>query len=93
MNDKKQQISNSEDEGLFDETATMTIEAPSSTDNVGDVSVEINVEDLISEVEAAGLPSDHFKSEKARKRLELILEERRMSQDISDFEDFDIDKD
>ena len=89
MNERNKQSSNPEDEGVFDETATMTIESTTSTDNIGDVSVEINVEDLISEVEAAGLPSDHFKSDKARKRLELILEERRISQDISDFDDFD----
>ena len=93
MNERNKQTRNSKDEGVFDETATMTIEPPVSTDNIGDVSVEINVEDLISEVEAAGLPSDHFKSDKARKRLELILEERRISEDISDFNDFDFGKD
>jgi hypothetical protein len=93
MSGKKQQTSNPEDEGLFDETATATIDPPLSTDNVGDTSVEINVDDLISEVEAAGLPSDHFTHEKARKRLEEIMEERRTSEDLSDFDDFDLDTD
>ncbi|MGI9329508.1 MAG: hypothetical protein ACR2QB_02240 [Gammaproteobacteria bacterium] len=93
MKEKNQQHSKPEDEGVLDETATMTVEQPVATDNVGDTSVEINVDDLISEVEAAGLPADHFKSEKARKRLEQILEDRRTSQDISDFEDFDFNAD
>jgi len=92
MNGHNKQSSKTEDDGVFDETATMTIEPPaaSTTDNVGDTSVEINVDDLISEVEAAGLPTDHFQGEKARKRLEEILEERRLLQDISDFDDFDL---
>jgi hypothetical protein len=61
------------------------------TDNIGDVSVEINVDELISEMEAAGLSTKHFKGQPARKRLDEILEEKRFLKDMSDFDDFDFD--
>ena len=93
MNGEHKDIPKSEEDGIFDETATIVRERTPKTDNVGDTSVEINVDELISEVEAAGLPTDHFQGEKARKRLDEILEERRMSQDLSDFDDFDLDDD
>lgn len=75
----------------FEDTEELSVAAASNTDNVGDASVEINVEELISEVEAAGLPTDHFQNGTPRKRLEELLEEKRMSKEISDFEDFDLD--
>lgn len=88
---KEKPEAQSEEEDIFDETATLTIEGKPVNDNVGDTSVEINVDELISEVEAAGLPTDHFKGEKARKKLDEILEERRISNELSDFEDFELD--
>ena len=75
----------------FEDTEELSAAAAANTDNVGDASVEINVEELISEVEAAGLPTDHFQDGAPRKRLEELLEEKRMSKEISDFEDFDLD--
>jgi hypothetical protein len=62
----------------------------SDTDNVGDPSVEINVEELITELEAEGL-IDHTISERAtRLRLEELMEMRRAKQDLADFDDYDI---
>ena len=75
----------------FEDTVEISMDATIQTDNVGDASVEINVDELISEVEAAGLPTDHFEEHAARKRLDDILEEKRMSKEFSDFEDFEID--
>ena len=75
----------------FEGTEELSAAAAANTDNVGDASVEINVEELISEVEAAGLPTDHFQNGSPRKKLEELLEEKRMSKEISDFEDFDLD--
>jgi len=62
----------------------------SGTDNVGDPSVEINVEELITELEAEGL-IDHTISERAtRLRLEELMDIRRAKQDLADFDDYDI---
>lgn len=62
-----------------------------TTDNVGDISVEVNVEDLIAQIEAEskdGAPP----SGSARRKIEDILEEKRIAKEIMDLEDFDIGK-
>lgn len=75
----------------FEDTEELSMDtAAISTDNVGDASVEIDVDELISEVEAAGLPTDHFQGHGARKKLDDILEEKRTSKEVFDFEDFDV---
>lgn len=63
--------------------------AAASTDNVGDISVEVNVEDLIAQIETeskGGLAPDGS----ARRKIEDILEEKRVAKEIMDLEDFDI---
>ena len=65
--------------------------AAATTDNVGDISVEVNVEDLIAQIEAEsrdGAPP----SGSARRKIEDILEEKRIAKEIMDLEDFDIGK-
>lgn len=63
----------------------------SVTDNVGDASVEINVEELISELEADGLTDACTNEHKAKKRrLEELMEQRRSQQDLEDFDDYDV---
>ncbi|HHQ14594.1 MAG TPA: hypothetical protein ENK16_06160 [Chromatiales bacterium] len=62
-----------------------------NTDNVGATSVELDVNQLIAEMEAEGLPTDHLQDCAARKRLEELLEEKRISESLADFEDFEID--
>lgn len=61
------------------------------TDNVGDASVEINVEELINELEADGL-TEACKSEhvEKKKRLEELMEQRRAQRDLEDFDDYDV---
>lgn len=64
--------------------------APASTDNVGDISVEVNVEDLIAQIESeskGGAPDGS-----ARRKIEDILEEKRIAKEIMDLEDFDIEE-
>ncbi|MCK6370139.1 MAG: hypothetical protein L6Q83_02235 [Gammaproteobacteria bacterium] len=61
----------------------------SPTDNVGDISVEVNVEDLIAQIEAES--KDAAPSGSARRRIEDILEEKRIAREIMDLDDFDID--
>jgi hypothetical protein len=71
------------------EADTEVAPAASSTDNVGDISVEVNVEDLIAQIEAeskgAAAPSGS-----ARRKIEDILEEKRIAKEIMDLDDFDI---
>lgn len=75
----------------FEDTEQLSLKAATETDNVGDASVEINLEELLVEVEAEGLSTEHFEEAAARKKLDDLLEEQRMSKEVSDFEDFDID--
>lgn len=74
-------------ESLADDPADDGVEA-GITDNVGEQSIEINVENLIAELEAEsqhGKPPD---VQCARHKLEDYLERKRIAQDLEDFEDF-----
>ena len=62
----------------------------SDTDNVGDASVEINVEELIIELEHDGLMSAISKECQTKKRLEDLMERRRSRRDLEDFDDYDL---
>jgi hypothetical protein len=64
-------------------------EAAAETDNVGDPSVEINVEELIHELEADGVT--RAGGEKAAKRrLEELMEKKRSKRDLEDFDDYEV---
>ena len=56
------------EEAILDET-------DAATDNVGDVSVEINVEELIADIEASE-DKDAARKRKIRRRLEDVVEDR-----------------
>ena len=76
-------------ESLADDPADDGVEA-AVTDNVGEQSIEINVENLIAELEAEsqhGKPPD---VQCARHKLEDYLERKRIAQDLEDFEDFEV---
>jgi hypothetical protein len=80
-----------EDEFEDAETETEDIgDDDENTDNVGDPSVEINVEELIHELEADGLVSRIEKEKNTRKRLEELMERKRALRELEDFEDYDI---
>ena len=74
------------------EEVSESTDAPeeASTDNVGDPSVEINVEELISQLEAEGLTNNIGGCHDARKRLEELMEHKRAHRDIEDFDDYDV---
>jgi len=77
-------------EEILDEDETEGVENEPATDNVGDPSVEINVEELLQTLEAelpAGLED---RASGARHRLEEIMESKRTRQDIEDFDDYKI---
>ncbi len=74
-----------------EDTVETEVLPPKDTDNVGDASVEINVEELINELEADGLTeactSEHVEK---KKRLEELMEQRRSREALEDFDDYDI---
>jgi hypothetical protein len=59
------------------------------TDNVGDASVEINVEELIHELEVDGVTRP-AREQAAKRRLEELMEKKRAKRDLEDFEDYDV---
>jgi hypothetical protein len=62
----------------FDETEsveTAVLSDPVITDNVGDVSVEINVEELIADIESEN-DEDAARKKEVRRRLEEVAEEQ-----------------
>jgi hypothetical protein len=64
-------------------------EAAAETDNVGDASVEINVEELIEELEVDGV-TRHGREQAAKRRLEELMEKKRSKRDLEDFDDYDV---
>lgn len=61
-----------------------------ASDNVGEQSVEINVEGLIAELESESRLKAEADTACARRKLEDYLERRRIAQAIEDFEDFEV---
>ncbi|MDJ0927318.1 MAG: hypothetical protein QNJ73_06650 [Gammaproteobacteria bacterium] len=76
-----------------EDTSDTAMSETLDTDNIGGASVEIDVDELIAEMEAEGVPADHLKDSDARKRLDEIMEQKRMSHDLVDFDDIDFDSD
>lgn len=60
------------------------------TDNVGDPSVEINVEELIHEIEAEGEASRPGRELAAKRRLEDLMERKRSKRELEDFDDYEV---
>ncbi len=78
-----------EPEAEEEEPAAEDEVAPAETDNVGDASVEINVEALIHELEVDGLTSAN-REQAAKRRLEELMERKRAKRELEDFEDYDV---
>jgi hypothetical protein len=86
---EKQQEEEIEDDDEDDAEEEDVVAAP-ETDNVGDPSVEINVEELIHELEVQGVTSSRICGEQAAKRrLEELMERKRAKRDLEDFEDYE----
>jgi hypothetical protein len=64
-------------------------ETVAETDNVGDPSVEINVEALIHDLEVDGVVRP-CREQAAKRRLEELMEQKRAKRDLEDFEDYDV---
>jgi hypothetical protein len=72
-------------EEFSDEIPEETVVLPETedSDNVGDVSVEINVEELVAEIEAAQ-DEDAHKKKDIHRRLEEIHDQREVSKELED---------
>lgn len=64
-------------------------ETAAETDNVGDPSVEINVEELIHDLEVDGVVGPG-REQAAKRRLEELMEQKRAKRDLEDFEDYEV---
>ena len=76
------------EEGEFSDTVVWE-EKAKKTDNVGEASVEIDVESLVAEVEAEAAHGVDA-SGRIRRRLDAILERKKRHDDLADFDDYDL---
>jgi hypothetical protein len=71
---------------------TIVLEDVSDIGNVGDISVEINVEELVAKIEAGeGDDAEHKKE--IHRRLEELNEERRVEEELDSTFNFNLDDD
>ena len=85
--DELEEESEESEESDADESEPVVAE----TDNVGDPSVEINVEELIHELEVQGVGGSRVGSEQAAKRrLEELMERKRAKRELEDFDDYEV---
>ena len=84
------------DEGLeLDEAPEDTIvleEDVADIDNVGDMSVEIDVEELVAKIEAVDDDDDEHRKE-VHRRLEELNDQREVDKELDSTFDFNIDDD
>lgn len=72
----------------FSETVVLDAKK-SNTDNVGEASVEIDVDSLVAEFEAEA-SSGVDASGRIRRRLEALAERKRRHREMEDFADYDV---
>jgi glyceraldehyde-3-phosphate dehydrogenase/erythrose-4-phosphate dehydrogenase len=80
-------------EAEFDEeseTEEEIVDDDEDSDNVGDASVEINVEELITELESNGLVVDCTRDHETKRRLEDLMEKRWAKKALEDFDDYEL---
>ena len=76
----------------FSETMEIDVESSSAdSSNVGEGSVEIDVEELVAELEADMGIQASTESQDSRKRLEDLLEERRAAKELDELDEFALD--
>ena len=68
----------------LDETSALS----TGTENVGETSVEIDIEELIAEIEDDD-PKSGGRDGSARKRLEELLEQKRVAHELEELDEFD----
>ncbi len=83
------------DEGLeLDEAPedTIVLEDVADIDNVGDISVEIDVEELVAKIEAVDDDDDNHRKE-IHRRLEELSDKREVDKELDSTFNFNIDED
>jgi len=86
---KEEEIEDEDDDKESEEEDSGTSEAAAETDNVGDASVEINVEELINELEVDN-GSHPGREQAAKRRLEELMERKRSKRELEDFDDYEV---
>ena len=87
---KEEEIEDEDDEESEEEDSGGGTEAVAAeTDNVGDASVEINVEELIHELEGDGVGRPG-REQAAKRRLEELMEKKRSKRELEDFDDYEV---
>jgi hypothetical protein len=84
---EEEEIEDEDDEESEEEDSSS--EAAAETDNVGDASVEINVEELIQELEVDGVTRP-AREQAAKRRLEELMEKKRAKRELEDFDDYEV---
>ena len=85
--EEEEEVEDEDEEEAEEEEAERSLRA--ETDNVGDPSVEINVEELIHELEVDGVTRPG-REQAAKRRLEELMEKKRAKRDLEDFDDYDV---
>ena len=75
-----------------DEADTIVMSEDIIDDNVGDISVEINVEELVAKIEAGEGDAEQHRKE-IHRRLEEIEDQRRIEQELDSTYNFNLDDD
>ena len=86
---EEEEIEDEDEESEEEDTAAGTEVAAAETDNVGDASVEINVEELIHELEGDGVGRPG-REQAAKRRLEELMEKKRSKRELEDFDDYEV---
>ena len=86
---EEEEIEDEDEESEEEDTAAGTEVAAAETDNVGDASVEINVEELIHELEGDGVARPG-REQAAKRRLEELMEKKRSKRELEDFDDYEV---
>jgi len=89
MNVKESEDKEEVEEEAEEEEAEAEVEPAAETDNVGDPSVEINVEELINDLEVDGVIRP-CGEQAAKRRLEELMERKRAKRELEDFDDYDV---
>ncbi|MDH3337630.1 MAG: hypothetical protein OEM76_07375 [Gammaproteobacteria bacterium] len=76
----------------FDPEDTVVLTDVVDVDNVGDISVEINVEELIAKIEAGEGDAEQHRKE-IRRRLDELEEQRRIEKELESTFNFNLDDD
>ena len=87
--DKKKEEEDEVEDDDEEEGEEAASEPTAETDNVGDPSVEINVEELIHELEVDGVTRPN-REQAAKRRLEELIEKKRAQRELEDFDDYDV---